>query len=313
MLASATAPFPPAHRLSESLDKLGSTLPGYPNVSLSDAQNLWDFLDAEFWSADLDRIADKLWLMSMERSGNISPLHRQRVKRRTIVVTEDPKLHLIWIYDKIFIKPLPRYILSHGFWRDYLHVPADGEERQPRIRMAALGYIRTYCYLIRHESDFRIAQDPSLCLIPAEVTWEQFCQFTSDCEGITDRDVAPRYRFGEIRLTRLNFYAPFLLKRAYFQRVEYQYGSYFAQFYAPVLFIIGVLSIILNGIQITVAVKQTSFVDSDTFFIVAFGVSILVILIFSSLLLIFSFLIIYKFGREWHYAISNHFWKVKNN
>jgi hypothetical protein len=30
------------------------------------------------------------------------------------------------------------------------------------LRKAALGYLRTYFYLIQHESDLRIAQDPAL-------------------------------------------------------------------------------------------------------------------------------------------------------
>ncbi|KAL8367881.1 hypothetical protein RB599_003680 [Gaeumannomyces hyphopodioides] len=76
---------------------------------------MWDLLAREFCSDDLDRVADKLWWMSKQDSGNISPLHRQLVKRRTIVVTEDPKLHLVWIYDRIFIKPFPRYIGSYAF------------------------------------------------------------------------------------------------------------------------------------------------------------------------------------------------------
>jgi hypothetical protein len=42
------------------------------------------------------------------------------MKRREIVVTEDPRLHLVWIYDRVFIKPLPKYLLSHDFWQIYL-------------------------------------------------------------------------------------------------------------------------------------------------------------------------------------------------
>ena len=49
-------------------------------------------------------------LDDMQSSADISPLHRQRVKGRAVIVTEDPKLYLVWFYDHIFIKPLP------GFW-----------------------------------------------------------------------------------------------------------------------------------------------------------------------------------------------------
>ncbi|KAI0163840.1 hypothetical protein GGR57DRAFT_451582 [Xylariaceae sp. FL1272] len=180
--------------------------------------------------------------MSKQDSSSISPLHRQLVKRRAIVVTEDPKLHLVWIYDRIFVKPLPRYILSHAFRQDYLC--GDDENR---VHRAALGFVRTYAHLIRYKSDFRIAQDPSLQLIPPNITWEQFCNFTIAFADIEDRDVSPRYAFGEIRLTRLNFYAPLLLGKSHFQRVEYQYGAYFAQFYGPLLFFIGITSVFLGA------------------------------------------------------------------
>ncbi|RYO99935.1 hypothetical protein DL764_006644 [Monosporascus ibericus] len=174
------------------------------------------------------------------------------VKRRTVIVTEDPKLHLVWIYDRIFIKPLPRYIISYAFWRDFI---GDAEDAD-RIRRAALGYLRTYLYLVRYESDFRIAQDSGLQLIPTDITWEQFSNFASDLANITDYDVSARYAYGEIRLTRLNFYAPFLLRKSYFQRVEYQYGTYFSRFYGPVLFVFGVASIVLSGLQVAVAVDE---------------------------------------------------------
>ncbi|KAF2462923.1 uncharacterized protein BDR25DRAFT_308060 [Lindgomyces ingoldianus] len=59
-------------------------------------------------------MAPRLWIM------NINPLHRQRVKGREIVLTEEPRLHLVWIHDRIFAKPLPRYLLSQTFWKMFL-------------------------------------------------------------------------------------------------------------------------------------------------------------------------------------------------
>ncbi|CAJ2513956.1 Uu.00g020750.m01.CDS01 [Anthostomella pinea] len=51
-------------------------------------------------------MASRLWWMSKQDSANIFPLHWQLVKQRTVIVTEDPKLHLVWIHNRIFIKPL---------------------------------------------------------------------------------------------------------------------------------------------------------------------------------------------------------------
>jgi hypothetical protein len=35
-------------------------------------------------------------------------------------VAEDPRLHLVGVYDRVFVKPLPKYLLSYDFWQIYL-------------------------------------------------------------------------------------------------------------------------------------------------------------------------------------------------
>ncbi|KAI8626566.1 hypothetical protein F5Y19DRAFT_220387 [Xylariaceae sp. FL1651] len=311
MSPPAEPPFALAHQLNSELDvpdesspsSLPQHLPGYPRILLRDRCRALEFLERDLCSEDLDRVADKLWWMSKQDSGNISPLHRQIVKQRAIVVTEDPKLHLVWIHNRIFIKPLPKYIVSYRFWRDHLN---DKNDAIRRIRTAALGYLRTYIYLIKHESDFRIAQDPSLLLVPCDITWERFNQFAADLVSIADFDVSPRYAYGEIRLTRLNFYAPLLLRKTHFQRVEYQYRTYFARFYGPILFAIGVASVVLSGLQVTVAVQQNLPENrSQSLSAVAFWVSVTIILIFSIVFSCLCALLINKIVKEWRYAIRD--------
>ncbi|KAF4433170.1 hypothetical protein F53441_13771 [Fusarium austroafricanum] len=273
---------------------------GFPRISLDDKNEVRELLKAEFCSNDLDRMSDKLWWMSKQDSRSISPLHRQLVKRRSIVVTEDPKLHLVWIYGRIFIKPLPRFIGSYNFWRHHLSgINTDGETR---IRRAALGYLRTYFYLIQHESDLRIAKDPNLCLVPDDITWEQFCNFTSDLDKIADAEVSLRYTYGEIRLTRLNFYAPFILRKSHFQRVEYQYGQYFARFYGPILFSIGVVSVTLSGLQVVASVETNSGANWRQ---LALGVSVVAILTSFGVLIGFGLVLVYKIAKEWKFAIED--------
>ena len=49
------------------------------------------------------------------------PLHYQISIGRNIVITERMDLHLLWANDgRIFIKPLPRFLLDSGFWTRYL-------------------------------------------------------------------------------------------------------------------------------------------------------------------------------------------------
>jgi hypothetical protein len=163
-------------------------------------------------------MAPHLWVMSTQSNANINPLHRQRVKGREIFVTEEPRLHLVWWHDRIFVKPLPRYLLSYYFWDVVLaqNSPWLGN-RQDAIRSAALGYLRTYRYLVQRETDFRIAQQDHLHLIPREVSWAELCQFVSGFDQIKDNDVSLRYCYGELRLSRLNLYAPLLLTQVFFR------------------------------------------------------------------------------------------------
>jgi hypothetical protein len=253
-------------------------------------------------------MASRLWWMSKQDSRNISPLHRQFVKGRNVIVSEDPKLHLVWIHDRIFVKPLPRYLMSYTFWRDYLRNPMDvtTRSRYNRVWKAALGYLRTYLYLVRSESDFYIAQDSSLRLVPTDITWEQFCSFTADLGKISDQEVSGRYAYGEIRLTRLNFYAPLLLRKSYFQRVGYQYKEYFARFYGPILFAVGVVSVFLSGLQVAVAVQAAYPISNrQVLLAVALWSSAAIMLCLCAILIYLLSLFVYKVVKEWRYAIRD--------
>lgn len=113
------------------------------------------------------------------------------------MVSEDPELHLVRINNRIFIKPLPAYVLSYAFWEFYFHVeslPERERSRRHSIWRAALGYMRISTHLVRHESDYYIAQEARL--IPAEVTWEDIMAFIAHFRDIEDDQVSPRYRYG---------------------------------------------------------------------------------------------------------------------
>lgn len=252
-MSSLRCPFEPQHQLVDhSLSKTSDNthyqahLYGYPKVLLNDVEGLLSFLEKDLLTPDLDQMAPYLWMMSTQSSQNINALHHQRVKGRDIVLTEHPRLHLIWIHERIFIKPLPKYLMSHSFWTEYLLDQASPlGDRRPRLVQAALGFMRTYQYLIQYESDIRIAQQDDLSLVPRDTNWQGFCGFTRGFSDIIDEHTTPRYQFGELRLTRLNFYIKFLLRRAHYRQLHGQCASYFARFYGPILFILGVLSVML--------------------------------------------------------------------
>jgi hypothetical protein len=173
------------------------------------------------------------------------PLHYQLVLGREIVVAERMDMHLVWTTGRIFLKPVPRFLLQPYFWRDHLSCredcpcpPEDGSDVQSQagtkgcrqgLRARALGFLCSYTALVSYESDFLIARDKYL--LPREVewaTWRVLVRQLLQIEDI-DRKVDARFIYGELRLSRLNkIYMlarlPFL--RGYLPHWQ-QYGTYF--------------------------------------------------------------------------------------
>lgn len=233
-----------------------TTLPGQPRISLNDP-NIGSCLQQELETPDLNRLSPYLWLVAKQDSAHVSSLSHQIVRGRQIVITENPELHLVWIYDRVYIKPIPKYLLSHAFWDFYL-MSQDSPIPEPLrqdITKAAQGFLRSYAYLIQHKSDFLLAQDANHRLVPEKVSHSDFIRFITEFEHIPDLAVSPRYAFGELRLTRLNFWAKVFLRRFTFQKVHGQYSAYFARFYGPILFVFGVFSVALNSMQVALAVQ----------------------------------------------------------
>jgi hypothetical protein len=312
-------PFLPRDQLCGELDGPDVKriyLPGNPRIRLDDPTQLHHFIEKEFDLGDLKGLARHLWLMSKHDGGNISPLHRQLLKGRKVIITEDIRMHLVWYYDRIFIKPLPRYLTSYFFCTQYLlpcqSNPTKAKDRQNEVYKTALGYLRTYSQLIRHESDFHIAQN--LCLVPKDVTWTQLSNYMTGFDGITDDIVAERFQYGELRLTRLNFYVKLILHKRHFQRIHSQYESYFATYYSPLLFTFATLSLLLNAMQVEVAVEQVSLKDQwFSFWDFCRGFSVTCLCVASLLSLWLAGLFLYKFTMEWVYALSQHRMKKMSN
>lgn len=303
----ASPPFPKQQQLCADLD--GETggddnLPGWPCVPLSDRASVEEVLHTEFYASDLEAVAPRLWIMSTQSSANVEPLHRQKIKGRNILITDDPRLHLVWIHDRIFVKPIPRYLLSHHFWECFLlcQPPAPDARLELTLR-AAKGYLRSYRYLIRRESDFDMAKQ-DLRLVPQGVEWPEFCRFISNFDRIRDVDVSPRYHYGELRLSRLNFYAPLLFGRSNFLRLHGQYSDYFARFYGPILFVFAVASTALSSMQVVLAVEQLTATQEVALWYICRWTSTAVLVVTAAIAFGFVLLWLWFFCDEWVYAIK---------
>ncbi|KAI1440428.1 hypothetical protein F5Y02DRAFT_432197 [Annulohypoxylon stygium] len=232
-------------------------LPGDPRIRLDD-ETISLHLKEELETEILNRLSPHLWLVAKQDSSHISSLTHQVVRGRMIIVTDQPRLHLVWYHDRVFIKPLPKYLLSHAFWMHYLissHSPIQ-EPLRTALRIAALGFLRSYVYLIRRRSDFDIAMKESQRLLPKRTKFAKFLRLATSLGIIEDDMVSPRYHYGELRLSRLNFWIKIFLFQFSYHKPEGQYALYFARFYAPILFLFGIFSIILSTMQLTLATMR---------------------------------------------------------
>ena len=128
--------------------------------------------------------------------------------------------------------------------------------------------MRTYSCLIKYEIDFRKAQSTELGLIPDNdgkdpITYERFARFIAPFAELDDNKVKPRYRYGELRLTRLNWFARLLLGRLTYHHIHAQWNEFFGRFLAPFLTVFLLLTTALNAMQVELAVQAAPLGPQD--------------------------------------------------
>ena len=297
-VAAPCPPFKKECQLNAELDglmhgKKNLSLPSQPSLSVASSTRLSDFLVRDVCPTKLNQLAPHLWLCSTPSYTNIPPLHNHAVHGRTIIPSEDPALHLVWVTGHIYIKPLPAYLLSHAFWANYLLSDAEGCLEKQLVAQSGLGLLRSYYYSIRHESDFRIAQQSHLNLIPSHVTWEHWCDFSVSFGAIENSEVAPRYYYGKLQLSRLHWLVRIYLRELNYYYIDGGYGESFTRYYGPLLFVFGVLSVLLSAMQVGMAVEQVQSRDWTAFWSVCrwFSVLSLIVLGIVSLFLLMLFIV----------------------
>jgi hypothetical protein len=195
------------------------------------------------------------------------PLHQQIVKGRNIVATEDPNLHLVWHDDRIYLKPVPDCLLNYDFWTAYLPSrgkppvaggpPAGRKVSGDFDRSVALGFLRSYAFLIQHRLDFILARDHHL--IPQNIHWMKWSTFITHFRRIEDNQVARRYHYGQLRLSRLNWAVRIFRPRStntnwFYELPHWSMVSYVQRAIAPLIFVFASLSLILSSMQVIISV-----------------------------------------------------------
>ena len=251
----------------------------------------------------LTAIHDWLWLAGLPIAPR--PLHHQSVLGRQICVSEIMDTHLVWDTGKIYIKPLPLYLLCPQFWQQYICCRLDDATRTGRYRRA-LGFLYSYAALIMYETDFDLAKEKRL--LPKEVQWQDWKILVQqlDVETIHSR-INPRFHHGELRLGRLNkicffFHTPMQPYLPFWNQTGAFFQSSFAWLASATVYIAIVLTAMQLGLATDPLVKNKTFQD------VSYGFTVFSILgplvVIAGVVFVFCLLAVYniastrKFCRE---------------
>ncbi|KAI1610652.1 hypothetical protein EDD36DRAFT_444578 [Exophiala viscosa] len=142
------------------------------------------------------------------------------------------------------------------------------------------------CILVAYECDFEIAR--RLNLIPAGLTWSSWLELVQDrllplCLDRNPSNFAPRYTYGELRLSRINILYRLLpeLKLKYFFR-GYHYGSrtyqgFLERNFAWLVAGFAYLALVLTAMQVGLATRQLE--NNAAFNAASYGFTVFSILV----------------------------------
>ncbi|KAF2183852.1 hypothetical protein K469DRAFT_710221 [Zopfia rhizophila CBS 207.26] len=287
-------PFPWAHQLiiDDAADKIVNQKTSSAHLTVT-RDDVLSVLESELDTVVLNDMYKWLWLVAKKSSQHVDPLHEHVFKNRTITIAENPALPLVWLYDRVYLKPIPEVLLNYSFWIKYLLPQAaqldqttqskqpnqGGQSNQSNHQPQAdykidslshacrtvLGFLRSYSLLIQHESDFTIAQDSKL--LPRIIQYSAFEDFIGAFRFIGDEAVSKRYIYGQFRLTRLNW-AVRLCRPAtatrktmlpwYYQEIRWQTGDYLRDYGAMAAFLFVMLSLTLSSLQVMLTTRTFS-------------------------------------------------------
>ncbi|KAI0173468.1 hypothetical protein GGR52DRAFT_590672 [Hypoxylon sp. FL1284] len=237
------------------------------------------YLQKELSIERLNRLSRWLWVAG--RPMPPRPLHHQLLLGREIVIAEQMDLHLVWTRGRIFLKPIPGYLLEPCFWTTCLacrhDYPCSSTTEKPCLNQSlskcALGFLFSYAALICYESDFILAQNRHL--LPTQVRWRDWRTLVDelDTEHIYGK-INERYFYGELRLSRLNKiqylrFGPAL--RGYLPTWT-RYSDFFLDNFTWLTSVTVYIAIVLTAFQVGLATK--SLAENHTFQQASYGFAV---------------------------------------
>ncbi|KAI3394541.1 hypothetical protein diail_2590 [Diaporthe ilicicola] len=246
------------------------------------------FLYACFDLSRFNAIRRLLWLIAVH--GAPRSLYYQKFLRREIVIAEELGLHLVWAKSRIFVKPLPDFLLNYEFWEAHISC-------EPELHRAACGLLYSYCGLIRFGHDLQVAHDCHLINENVDYpAWTEFARTILPNLNPDDTNAMDtRFRYGELRLNRLDTiyrYSPYKFSissilQGFPHALTESYVPYMDQ-YNNVVSAFGVIVIILSAFNLSLSATQKT--PQPDLQHAAFGFAVFAMVLCAALIVVFVML-----------------------
>lgn len=309
MSSSASSGGPKPHSEGQDPDDLAHLLPASyrddSNHVASPACQVADWLEKELDLQRLSRVQDLLWFAGLPLPPR--PLHRQLLLNRDLFIAEQMDMHLVWTEGRIYIKPLPRFLLEPRFWSKHLScLPncccAVAQRRviskcqQKGLHERAIGFLFSYTALISHESDFHIAVEKKL--LPPGVEWLDWRTLVHELNlAEIQRHVDPRFYHGELRLSRLNkIYSLWMTPSyGYLPRWD-RYNAFFRDNFSWLAATTVYIALVLTAMQVGQGTEHLA--KSDAFASASYGFTVFSILgpLICAALIFLAFALMYAYN-----------------
>lgn len=221
-----------------------------------------------------DRIFYHLWFAGTPKK--FESLSKHRVHGRIILPSENPHLHLVWVNEVLYIKPLPPCLTNFEYFQDFIC-------GNRRLYSLACGLLFSYNHLICSETDFRIAIEHGLIRgkDAEDLTWEKWQYFrtatTMYLEAHTMLIAKRYYRYGALRLARLNiiYFFRFCRPAGYHNRFT-QYLPFFSRYFGAAILVFAFATVTLNAMQ--VALQQQTVTIPVRFAVACYNFSVAILI-----------------------------------
>ncbi|KAF5000040.1 hypothetical protein FGRMN_2051 [Fusarium graminum] len=160
---------------------------------------------------------------------------------------------------------MPYYLLDHMFWEQELC-------SDESLYMSAYGFLISYVWLIRYKSDLKTAIGAGL--LPDHIHWNDWVAFATDLDvclkGTSSHKASRRYRYGELRLSRLNTLYRLGLAGFSFRNITHgfmfgssRYTTFFERNFGWILAVFVYVTVVLSALQVALATDKLG--GSDQF------------------------------------------------